>query len=139
MRIAMIVMGLAAAGLAAAPVAAQPAAPWKDYRYPERGFAVAFPAPPKVMAGAVAGTNAGDLYQYQAATGPDLYAVSVMVFSPGRGPVNPKAAYFAALMQSYARASAATLGAARTVKLAGRRGVEAVAADAAHNAAISSI
>lgn len=105
---------------------------WTTYRYPDRAFAVSFPAAPSITRSTPHGANPVVEYLYQLAGANFAHEVSVVEYQPGRGVRGDGTAFLNSLVDRYAKGSGAAVQSRGPVTLAGHPGVEAVLEDKTH-------
>ena len=104
---------------------------WSEFKSPERGFAVRFPAPPKSQEQVLGEPdNKYTQYMYTLDQGTHAYIFCVFEYKPGIVPSAPDDAYFDRLINAYIVGSKATLRKRYPKTIAGHGGVEAIADDA---------
>ena len=129
MRASQAIVTLA---VAACSVSALAEEKWTAYRYPDRGFVIAFPGTPKISAKPIAGDRPLTRHEHQFAAGNRVYDVTAIEFA---GNVTDKTsnAYLARLIAAYAKGSSSTLLTQNLISVAGHSALEAVTVDEAHD------
>jgi hypothetical protein len=103
---------------------------WTEFQSPERGFAILFPATPKVTSAPVEGQNPLVQYEFQAGGGDDtVYNVVVFEYPAGKAPNPPDPDYYTKVVSAYAKGSGSALRKRGPATIAGRPGFEAITGD----------
>ena len=140
MRSTIIIAAFSAAALLAMGALAQdvktetPTVPqepqWPEFRSPERGFEIAFPATPKETSSTVAGQNPLMRYNFEAYEGDDtVYRLVVLEYPAGKAPNPPSEALYVRMVTAYAKDSESKVRKRGPKTIAGRDGFEAITDD----------
>lgn len=113
-----------------APAQTGQTASWTDYEAPERGFAIAFPAPPESSSAAVSGMNPLVQYSFKANEGGDTtYTVVVLEYPKDKAPKPPYDDLYARMVGAYAKESQSAIRKKGPATIANHDGFEAVTDD----------
>jgi len=125
----LLVLAAVSAGVAQDHPAAPQESQWAEFQYPDRGFAISFPATPHVTSTPVRGQNPLMQHDFQVSLGEDtVYSVVVFEYPEGKAP-KPETDYYLKLVNAYAKGSETRVRQKGPATVAARQGYEAAAED----------